>query len=56
MRLLPDGPQALAPDETFDLVVAGAGGAGLACALFAALDGARVLLVEHADRIGGTTA
>jgi succinate dehydrogenase/fumarate reductase flavoprotein subunit len=40
----------------YDLVVIGAGGAGLATALFAAIEGARVLLVEHTQHVGGTTA
>jgi hypothetical protein len=45
------------PDATvFDVVVVGAGGAGMAAALFAALDGARVLLVESTAYVGGTTA
>jgi len=40
----------------FDVVVIGAGGAGLAAAMFAAIDGAKVLLVEHTEHVGGTTA
>ena len=40
----------------YDLVVIGAGGAGLSTALFAALDGAKVLVVEHTGLVGGTTA
>ncbi len=40
----------------YDVVVVGAGGAGLAAALFAALDGASVLLVESTSFVGGTTA
>jgi hypothetical protein len=45
------------PDiDTFDIVVIGAGGAGMATALFAALDGSSVLLVEHTEYVGGTTA
>ena len=40
----------------YDVVVVGAGGAGLAAALFAALDGASVLLVESTPFVGGTTA
>lgn len=39
-----------------DLVVVGAGGAGMATALFAALDGKKVLLVERTEFVGGTTA
>jgi succinate dehydrogenase/fumarate reductase flavoprotein subunit len=41
---------------SFDVVVLGAGGAGMTAALFAAMDGARVLLVEHTQYVGGTTA
>jgi hypothetical protein len=40
----------------YDVVVVGAGGAGLAAALFAALDGAQVLVVERTGHVGGTTA
>jgi len=38
----------------FDLVVVGAGAAGLSCALFGARAGARVLLVDKAAEMGGT--
>jgi succinate dehydrogenase/fumarate reductase flavoprotein subunit len=41
---------------SFDVVVLGAGGAGMAAALFAAIGGARVLLVESTGLVGGTTA
>ncbi len=41
---------------SFDVVVIGAGGAGMSAALFAAIDGAKVLLVEHTEFVGGTTA
>ena len=43
-------------DATYDLIVIGAGGAGMATALFAALEGQRVLLVEKTAHVGGTTA
>ncbi len=46
----------LPPTAAYDVVVIGAGGAGMSAALFAALDGARVLLVEHTPFVGGTTA
>ncbi|SAK72419.1 3-oxosteroid 1-dehydrogenase [Caballeronia hypogeia] len=46
----------LGQNETFDVVVVGAGGAGMSAALFAAIDGARVLLVESTEFVGGTTA
>jgi predicted Rossmann fold flavoprotein len=36
----------------YDAVVIGAGGAGLMCALTAGRRGRRVLLLEHADRVG----
>ncbi len=46
----------LSEDESFDVVVIGAGGAGMSSALFATLKGARVLLVESTEYLGGTTA
>jgi succinate dehydrogenase/fumarate reductase flavoprotein subunit len=49
-------PKALQEGDTFDAVVVGAGGAGLGAALFAALDGAKVLVVESTPYVGGTTA
>jgi succinate dehydrogenase/fumarate reductase flavoprotein subunit len=48
-KLSPEG-------ETFDVVVVGAGGAGMSAALVAAVEGARVLLVERTAFVGGTTA
>jgi 3-oxosteroid 1-dehydrogenase len=41
--------------EEFDIVIAGAGGVGLASACFAAWLGNKVLVLEKADQIGGTT-
>jgi succinate dehydrogenase/fumarate reductase flavoprotein subunit len=42
-------------EETmFDVIVVGAGTAGLPCAIAAAEHGARVLLLDKADRAGGT--
>ncbi len=46
----------LGPDEAYDLLVLGSGAAGLAAGLFAALEGARVLVLEHGPRFGGTSA
>ena len=46
----------LPADAAFDVAVIGAGGAGLATALFAALNGQRVLLVERTAQVGGSTA
>jgi fumarate reductase flavoprotein subunit len=40
--------------ETWDVAIVGAGTAGLPTAIFAAERGARVILIEAADRIGGT--
>jgi FAD binding domain len=42
--------------DTVDLVVIGSGGAGFSASLNAAIDGARVLLVERMAHVGGTTA
>jgi hypothetical protein len=42
--------------QTFDIVVAGSGAAGLTAALFAAECGASVLVMEKSGLIGGTTA
>ncbi|HJU49424.1 MAG TPA: FAD-dependent oxidoreductase [Pseudogulbenkiania sp.] len=39
-----------------DVVVIGAGGAGMSAALFAAIEGKSVLLVERTEYVGGTTA
>jgi succinate dehydrogenase/fumarate reductase flavoprotein subunit len=42
--------------QNYDLIVIGAGGAGMAAALIAALDGASVFIAEHTNYVGGTTA
>src|SRR3990172_8567043 len=42
-------------DEEFDIVIAGGGGVGLASACFAAWLGNKVLVLEKADQLGGTT-
>ena len=39
----------------YDVAVIGAGGAGMSAALTAASDGARVVLVEAGDQVGGST-
>ncbi|WP_238363989.1 FAD-dependent oxidoreductase [Mesobacterium pallidum] len=46
----------MAMRESYDVVVVGAGAGGLAAAVFAALEGARVLLIESTEYVGGTTA
>lgn len=56
MQVLKNGIQSLGDASAYDLVVVGAGGAGMAAALFAALEGASVLLVERTEFVGGTTA
>ena len=38
--------------RTFDVVIAGAGAAGLMCAIRAGQRGRKVLLLEHADKVG----
>ena len=48
--------ETLPAQADYDIVVIGAGGAGLSTALFAAIDGARVLVVESTAYVGGTTA
>lgn len=49
----PNQPRSAA--ESFDLVVVGAGGAGMMCALVAARQGLGVICVEKDHQIGGTT-
>lgn len=43
-------------DESWDVIVVGAGAGGLTAACAAALEGRSVLLLEQADVVGGTTA
>lgn len=43
-------------EEVFDVVVVGGGGAGLAAAIEARVAGARVVLLEKNQQLGGTTA
>jgi NADPH-dependent 2,4-dienoyl-CoA reductase/sulfur reductase-like enzyme len=45
-----------APATRADVLVAGGGAAGLTAALAAAARGARVILAERSDELGGTTA
>ena len=56
MQVLKNGLEGLQDGTEFDLVVIGAGGAGLSAAVFAAIDGAKVLVVERTELVGGTTA
>lgn len=43
-------------DVDYDLIVIGAGGAGLAGAIWAAEAGCKVMILESEDRVGGSTA
>ena len=43
-------------DADYDLIVLGAGAAGMTAALVAAIEGARPLLLESTARVGGTSA
>lgn len=43
-------------DETVDVVVVGSGAAGVAAALSAEYHGARAIVLERSDKLGGTTA
>lgn len=47
-------PEKAWQDGECDLLIVGGGSAGLPAAIFAARRGARVLLVDHADRLGGS--
>ncbi|MEQ9444011.1 MAG: FAD-binding protein [Rhodospirillaceae bacterium] len=57
----PEGPpqqlgleSAAAADRTWDVIIIGAGSAGMPAALFAAKRGAKVLVIEHSGAVGGT--
>ncbi len=50
------GLDEIADGAAFDLIVIGAGAAGMAAAAFAAIAGRRVLLVERTQYLGGTSA
>lgn len=51
-----NGLDALGGTSSFDVAVLGSGAAGMSAAVFAALNGARVLLVERTAHLGGTSA
>src|SRR5436190_11905266 len=42
--------------ERYDIIVVGSGAAGMAAALFAAIEGSKVLMVERSEYVGGTSA
>jgi succinate dehydrogenase/fumarate reductase flavoprotein subunit len=56
MKIAHSGLGGIEEGEDFDVIVVGAGGAGLSAALFAAIEGAKVLIVECTEYVGGTTA
>ena len=43
----------MAMPQRYDVIIAGAGTAGIPAAIFASRRGAKVLLIEHADKVGG---
>lgn len=53
---MPASLAALPEGAEVDIVVLGAGGAGMSAAVYAAIAGARVVLVESTEFVGGTTA
>jgi succinate dehydrogenase/fumarate reductase flavoprotein subunit len=48
--------ESISDTARYDVVVAGAGAAGMAAALYAAIAGKKVLLAERTEFLGGTTA
>lgn len=54
--MIPASLSSFSDDPSFDVVVVGAGVAGMSAALFAAISGLKPLLIEHTDRLGGTSA
>src|SRR5699024_7274692 len=51
-----EAPAALSPGDELDVLVVGAGGAGLSAAVFAAIAGLRTAVIERTEHVGGTTA
>lgn len=47
---------AISQNARYDVIVIGSGAAGMAAALFAAIEGRKVLMVERTEYVGGTSA
>src|SRR5580765_8602934 len=47
---------AISEGARYDIIVIGSGAAGMAAALFAAIEGRKVLVVERTEYVGGTSA
>ncbi len=47
---------AISESARYDIIVIGSGAAGMAAALFAAIEGRKVLVVERTEYVGGTSA
>jgi len=56
MNVAPVGNSIPGGNRTVDLLIAGAGPAGMAAAIFAKLKGLDVLLIEKSNQVGGTAA
>ena len=52
MSQTPNQAPTLKPDHQFDVVIIGAGASGLYCALTAGRQGRRVLVLDHANKVG----
>lgn len=51
-----ESPAQLHDGDTLDVIVVGAGGAGMSAAVFATLAGLRTAIIERTEYVGGTTA
>lgn len=51
-----EAPASLSPGDELDVLVVGAGGAGLSAAVFSAIAGLRTAVIERTEHVGGTTA
>lgn len=56
MKAMHDSSNSALPVRSVDLLVVGAGPAGMAAAIFGKLKGLDVLLAEKSDKIGGTAS